>query len=83
MIDNRNLVQVFGWDETLLQLKDNLHRNVDFVCVTPRCWVALAAWYGSNSPIARHVISLVKGDAALGGGSPFAETRKVRSAETA
>jgi hypothetical protein len=64
MIDNRALIQVFGWDESLFQLKENLYRGQDFVCVTPRCWTALAAWYGSNSPLARHVISVVKQDAA-------------------
>ena len=66
-IDNRALIQVFGWDESLFQLKENLYRGVDFVCVTPRVWVALAAWYGSNSPLARHVISVVRPDAAVPG----------------
>ena len=58
---------MFGWDESLYQLRDNLHRNVDYVLVSPRCWTALAAWYGSNSPLPRSVIC-TKPD---GGGSPL------------
>jgi hypothetical protein len=74
-MDNHALVRMYGPGSSLLLLRENLHRNVDFKLVTPRTWQALSSWYGAAPALPRTVIQVVRGDATP---VPSATAQRVR-----